>query len=212
MHYDLHRQTRPPCSALRVLSHVLHCARGMAFFATGSVFSVLCMQGEKAVDRLWARGNTDNEMRNSHFGCKGFTLIEFVVIIVLLGIVAAVVVNRASSRNDLIPQADIVKAHLRFAQVKALSDDVNAWRVVFATNSYSLTCTGTSCPSPSILLPSESSNSHDFTKYGITVTAPLPSILFDSLGNPTGGAVAITLRQGTQTITINVAAAGHVTP
>ena len=96
---------------------------------------------------------------------SGFTLIEVISVLIILAIIAAVAVTRGmSTQNDLIPQADIVKTHLRFAQMKALNDDVNIWSMAFTSNSYTLSCTGSNCPSSTIQLPSESSNTHNFPK------------------------------------------------
>ncbi|MFZ1038244.1 MAG: prepilin-type N-terminal cleavage/methylation domain-containing protein, partial [Smithella sp.] len=87
----------------------------------------------------------------------GFTLIEVVAVLVILAIIAAVAVTRGMSiQSDLIPQADTVKTHLRFAQMKALNDDANTWSMAFTTGSYSLSCTAgtnSTCPSSTIQLP-----------------------------------------------------------
>jgi MSHA pilin protein MshC len=138
-------------------------------------------------------------------------MIEVISVLVIFAIITAVAVSRGmSTKNDLIPQADIVKMHLRFAQLKALNDDVNTWSVAFASGSYALSCTGSNCPSSTPTLPSESSSSHSFPT-GVTATAA--TVTFDRWGSPTGGAAAIDLTQGSQTITITVAAnTGYITP
>lgn len=143
---------------------------------------------------------------------SGFTLIEVIAVLIILAIITAVAVSRGmSTQNDLIQQVDIVKTHLRFAQLKALNDDVNTWSITFTTGSYSLSCTvGTNSTCPSSSLPSESSSSHSFPS-GVTATSA--TVTFDRWGSPGGSAASINLTQGSQTITITVAAnTGYITP
>jgi MSHA pilin protein MshC len=143
---------------------------------------------------------------------SGFTMIEIIAVLVILLIVAAIAVSRSSStQNDLLTQTDIVKSHLRFAQLKALQDDVNAWSITFtaASSSYAISCAGSNCPA-AIQLPSENSSTHTFPA-GVTVGDS--TVTFDRWGSPTGGAAAINLTKGSQSSTINVAAnTGRITP
>ena len=147
---------------------------------------------------------------------RGFTLIEIIAVLIIIAIITAVAVSRSmSTQNNLIQQVDIVKTHLRFAQLKALNDDVNTWSITFTTGSYSLSCTaGTNSTCPSSQLPSESSSSHSFpTSVTVKSITPSAAIIFDRWGSPTGGVTAIKLTQGSQTITITVAAnTGYITP
>jgi len=144
----------------------------------------------------------------------GFTLIEVIAVLIILIIITALAITRGmSTQNDLIPQVDTVKTHLRFAQMKALNDDVNTWSMAFTSNSYALSCTGSNCPSSTIRLPSESSNTHTFPS---DVTAnPAITITFDSWGSPSPGGsnAVVNLTQGSQTIAITVGAnTGYITP
>jgi prepilin-type N-terminal cleavage/methylation domain-containing protein len=152
-----------------------------------------------------------NRLKNN----GGFTLIEVIAVLIILIIITAIAVTRGMSiQNDLIPQADIVKTHLRFAQMKALNDDANTWSMAFTAGSYSLSCTAgtnSTCPSSTIRLPSESSNTHNFPS---DVTAnPAITITFDSWGSPGGSDAVVNLVQGSQTIAITVGAnTGYITP
>ncbi|MCX5831476.1 MAG: prepilin-type N-terminal cleavage/methylation domain-containing protein [Deltaproteobacteria bacterium] len=127
---------------------------------------------------------------------KGFTLIEIIAVLIILGIMAAVAVSRmGSNSSDLIPQTDILKTHLRFAQLKALSDDTStSWGIVFTTNSsYTLTNIVPTGTAATINLPSEDSPTHTFAS-GVTCTTT--TVAFDSWGSPGTTNVTITLTQG----------------
>jgi prepilin-type N-terminal cleavage/methylation domain-containing protein len=142
----------------------------------------------------------------------GFTLIEVIAVLIILIIATAVAVTRGvSSQNDIIPQADTVETDLRFAQMKALNDDVNTWSMAFTANSYTLSCAGSNCPSSAIKLPTESSNTHTFPS-DVTVN-PAITITFDRWGSPGGSNAVVNLIQGSQTIAITVGAnTGYITP
>lgn len=159
---------------------------------------------------------------------KGFTLIEIIAVLIILGIMAAVAVSRmGSNQSDLIPQVDIIKSHLRFAQLKALADDINddgtavSWRIVFTTNYYTLYKNNTAA---AINLLGEDGNRHTFQN-GVTFTTATPTatIAFDRWGSPVDSTDAtlpplavdatVTLSQGGTTSTINIAKnTGYITP
>ena len=53
---------------------------------------------------------------------KGFTLLEIIAILVILGILAVVVVSRTTSMNaEVYTGADTLKSHLRYAQILAMN-------------------------------------------------------------------------------------------
>jgi MSHA pilin protein MshC len=57
---------------------------------------------------------------------KGFTLLEIIAILVILGILAVVVVSRTTSMNaEVYTGADTLKTHLRYAQTVAMNKDPN---------------------------------------------------------------------------------------
>ncbi|MCP3941890.1 MAG: type II secretion system protein [Desulfobacteraceae bacterium] len=70
---------------------------------------------------------------------KGFTLIEVVAVLVMIGIISAVIMARANTMNaDVIGDIAMVKSHLRYAQGRAMANDANTWSIVFAGSSYAL--------------------------------------------------------------------------
>jgi prepilin-type N-terminal cleavage/methylation domain-containing protein len=143
-------------------------------------------------------------------GNRGFTLVEVIAVLIVLGIITAVAVSRISIQGDLISQVDIVKTHLRFAQLKALGDDradTEPWGINFGGSSYTLYRNNAAS---SIRLPAEDSNIHAFPS-GVTSTSG--TVNFDSWGSPVSGAASITLSQGGSATTITIAAnTGYITP
>jgi prepilin-type N-terminal cleavage/methylation domain-containing protein len=111
--------------------------------------------------------------------CRGFTLIELVVTILIVAIVAAVGVSRILSVNtvELSSQIDKIKSHLRYAQMKSMNDNL-IWGVNFSGTEYSLFRNGDI--TDTIKLPGEDS-----------ITVSLPSgdnstvtVAFDTWGRP----------------------------
>ena len=141
---------------------------------------------------------------------RGFTLIEVIVTLLVIAIMAAVAVSRQSIRGDLFSQADVVKSHLRFSQIKALHDDSSdtaPWGIAFAGGSYTFYHNNSAAAIP---LPSEDSNVHTFPA-GVTVTAV--AVNFDRWGSPGAANIPIILSQGSASTTITVTAdTGYITP
>lgn len=75
-----------------------------------------------------------SSMNNS----KGFTFLEVIVVLIFLGIMAILVVNRASSLNaEIYAGADALKAHIRYAQTVAMNTHEGAGIAYdSATNQY----------------------------------------------------------------------------
>jgi len=140
---------------------------------------------------------------------RAYTLIEIIAVLLVIGILAAVAVSRfLSARQDLVAQADIAKAHLRFAQLKALNDDTASWGIAFAGDSYTLQYNGAAA---GISLPGENSNTRALSS-GITITTPL-TVSFDSWGSPGTSNIPITLSDGGATTTITITGnTGHIAP
>ena len=123
-------------------------------------------------------------VRNA-FGKGGFTLIEAIVVLVILGIVSAVVAVRMSGTGayDLASQVEVVKGHLRYAQTRAMNSNLIVWGINFdsTTTYYLFQGTGSTTR---VLLPGEDSDRIDLTakKSGLTIT-PV-RITFNEFGSP----------------------------
>lgn len=74
---------------------------------------------------------------------QGFTMIEIIATLVLLGIISALMVSRVSFNSaDLIGAAQTLKGHLRYAQSRAMSLD-ESWQIAITSTTYTLSQNGT---------------------------------------------------------------------
>lgn len=155
-----------------------------------------------------------------HNNRRGFTMIEIVVVLIILAIVTTVIAYRpTTTSNDLIAQTEILKSHLRYAQLRAMNDILQPnnhprWEMNFPnTTSYALykyRDDGSGMKDPANL-PGENSNSHTLTT-GISMTTNFGSnIYFNEWGTPvdTGG-TAIAIASG-QTITLTQGTLSYIT-
>jgi MSHA pilin protein MshC len=126
---------------------------------------------------------------------KGFTLIELVMVIVLLGILAAFIAPNLGNITSTKAGAfsDKLRADIRYAQDLAMTRNVQV-RVTFAANSYSITIAGNPIADPAtgknypVTL-----GAGDYVGISLANTFGGSYVEFDSLGAPydSGGALAI---------------------
>lgn len=139
---------------------------------------------------------------------NGFTLIEGVIVLSLLGIIAIVAINKILLFSKVPSEVEILKSNLRFVQFKAMNDDIeannNSWGIVFSNNGYSLIC-GNSC-STTPNFPNENSSTHNCSD-GVTISPNL-TITFDRWGSPyinnTSQATTISISDNSSSQTISV--------
>ena len=69
---------------------------------------------------------------------SGFTMIEMVVVLLLMGIIAATVLGRAitTSDLDLNSETDKIRNHLRYAQAQAMKRSDTVWGIKFEAGQY----------------------------------------------------------------------------
>ncbi|PKN52249.1 MAG: hypothetical protein CVU55_08160 [Deltaproteobacteria bacterium HGW-Deltaproteobacteria-13] len=122
-------------------------------------------------------------------GHGGFTMIEVISVLVIIGIIAVVAIVRMTStaNYDLASQVEVVKAHLRLAQVRAMnSGTINNpstyWGINFSATSYYL-FKGVGSTTP-VLIPGENDATVNLTtkKSRLTITPNI--IIFDAYGSP----------------------------
>lgn len=147
----------------------------------------------------------------------GFTLIEIIATLVTIGVLSAVVVNKAGdfkSANTLVAEANTLKNHLRYAQMTAMnSDSASFCRITFTgspLSSYELESYDSGWID--LNLPGEQNNVHDMGDiYVSTNTQVIYNIrgipMDDSVTPPVGynsSNISITLTDGTNSRTVTV--------
>jgi len=143
--------------------------------ATDQSQRVNAIRRKQKLPNMANRKNNKNQQR-------GFTLIEVISVLVIIGVVAAVVVSRMMSPSSfgVVSEADILKGHLRYAQYRAMSHS-ETWGIQFTTNGYSLVCpsTITTCK-----LPNEVDETHTLSS-GIKISTGVDTAVhFNEWGNP----------------------------
>lgn len=126
---------------------------------------------------------------------RGFTMIELVAVLVILGIVAAVVAVRmySTSAYDLASQVEAVKGHLRYAQTRAMNSNQVVWGINFnsATTYYLFQGVGSTT---ALQIPGEDITTINLVtkKSGLTIT-PV-RVTFNEFGSPCdAGGVPLTV-------------------
>ena len=141
---------------------------------------------------------------------RGFTMLEVIVVLIILGIITAFVVSRSTNISaELSSETGIIKTHLRYAQCMALANDIYSWRITLSSGSpdyYTLSKINKSDSTETnpINLPNEDSPTHTLPS-GISITSGLGTVTFDEWGSPGTTTQSITLSDGagnSETITI----------
>ena len=154
----------------------------------------------------------------AHTHHRGFTMIEMVAVLIVAAIFATFLAFRpASTDKDLSVQAELLKASLRFAQIKALSDCVGTqtWGISFSSagTSYTLVWSKEGITTSPVNLPGEYGNvAFVFTPSpthtlptGMTISAGAgTTVAFDQWGRPVDGSgnpvdadITLSFHQGT---------------
>ena len=110
----------------------------------------------------------------------GFTLIEIISVLTLISVISLILLSSPLSDNtELGKEVDIAKAHLRYAQSMALSNNSISWGIRFSATAYTLFKIKEGI-STDELLPGQDSVIYKLPQ-GITITAV--TITFDEKGS-----------------------------
>jgi MSHA pilin protein MshC len=111
----------------------------------------------------------------------GFTWIELIVVMMILGIIGAVVASGLTSRDtELAARTEVIKTHLRYAQIRSMNSNT-VWYIQFGSNTYSLYKSGDVTPK---LLPGSDSTAISLPG-GMSINYGSPDIVsFDDWGKP----------------------------
>ena len=142
-------------------------------------------------------------------GNKGFTMIEVVAVLLVLGILAAVVVVRTTGldQSDLISQIDVIKNHLRYAQARAMGSS-SPWGVTFQAGAKTYFLFQGTAPSTPVLFLGEDSPTVSLTtkNSALTITSATlapQTITFDAYGSPGAADITVTTNGGNILVTKN---------
>jgi prepilin-type N-terminal cleavage/methylation domain-containing protein len=113
---------------------------------------------------------------------SGFTIIEIIAVLIVMGIITAFAVGRvADNKPELIAQKEVLKVHLRYAQSRAMNSNDN-YGIESNGNTYWLFRVS---GGNRVNLPSEQANHIDLAALGLSLSMPDGSIIsFDSKGIP----------------------------
>lgn len=131
---------------------------------------------------------------------RGFTMIEFIVVLLVIGLLSAFAMSRYSSTAtySLKTQTEVIKNHLRYAQTRAMNSN-DYWGINFAGSSYTFFCSAN--PSSPVLLPGEDSSTVTIPA-GITTTVGV--VVFDTWGKPYIDAAGTSIQTGNRNITVSL--------
>jgi len=153
-----------------------------------------------------------NRVVNKHEDQSGFTMLEVVAVLVIVGIVALVAIARVTGTRDydLNAQMETIKAHLRLAQFRAMSaSSPYGINMNSGTTYYLFRGIGSTTP---ILLPGEDNATVSLTtkKSSLTITSAPQVITFNAYGSPVDASntlltanVTIVTNGGSITVTKN---------
>ena len=146
---------------------------------------------------------------------NGFTLIEVISVLIILGILTAVAVTRsASNQYNLIAATDALTSQLRLAQARAMSTsisplDPHVWGVRFisATQYHLFSCDKASTCDPAaaanqIAFPDADSIIMDLAPKSVQVTNGALVLSFNRFGAPSPDAKLTTLLVNPLTLTL----------
>ena len=128
----------------------------------------------------------------------GFTFVEVITVIFIVGITSAIVVSRLFfSNTELIAQTEVLKSHLRYAQARAMNSE-EVWGLSSDGSSYWLFRNRDA--GNRVLLPGEKADIVALSENEITMDSFTFS--FDGWGKPYTDEAATRLQTSNRTLTL----------
>ena len=134
----------------------------------------------------------------------GFTLIEMIAVLIILGVISTVILSRVPSVSDyeMRGELDTLKGHVRYAQACAMGSN-STWKLdILSSSSYSLV----NADALNVYFPATESYIVTLEALNISsISGPAPpgAVSFDGFGSPGSSDVLIETSSGNFTITAN---------
>ncbi len=135
--------------------------------------------------------------------CDGFTIIEILLVLVLIGVLSAVIWSKPGSNATLAARVEGIKAHIRYAQVRSMNTE-RRWGIKSDGSGYWLFADGDPAGTK-VILPGESQEVVSLAAYGVSITSFV--LTFDDWGKPCSDLNAKT--HLTTPLVLNVTAQGQ---
>lgn len=141
----------------------------------------------------------------------GFTLVELVVTMILIGILSAVVINRISAKgqHSVTVQADLLRRNLSHLQLLTISQGLRL-KLAIVSGAYTVTsCSPSGCttavtdPATGAPFSVNVTTNDDGSASGVTFTGGIGSYYFDSLGRPVAAATGGSLASSSSVFTLS---------
>lgn len=132
---------------------------------------------------------------------KGFTWIELIVVMTMMAILSAVVgTSMMDDNTELVAETQIIKAHLRYAQLRSMNTD-QVWYIKFTATSYSLFKFGDATAK---LLPGEDNPTNTLPS-GLSINYGVLSdvVSFNTWGKPCTDTAGLTLQASDRTLIVS---------
>ena len=134
---------------------------------------------------------------------RGFTGIEVIAVLVVLGIFAVVLAAGLDVHASVAVEADILRSHLGYAQSLAMANNTAAWSVIFAGSSYTLARDPPpAAPDHIPYWPNESSATY-LLPAGISILSGLGPVDLNEWGAPAATHVVL-LSDGSQSRSVSI--------
>lgn len=129
------------------------------------------------------RKRIPDQARKAECGGGGFTLVEVITVLIILGILAVVIAPKALRPSLAGPRASEIASQLRSLQLRAMKEKVTFWGMKCAgTDYWAFNGTDADAGSARVVLPGETSDTVSLTAKGMGMGGF--TVFFDQYGIP----------------------------